>query len=263
VRLTSRGPGIYKQARVGKDGRKFMMYKIRTMQHDAEAASGPVWTQARDPRITPAGKLLRKFHLDELPQLVNVLKGDMSLVGPRPERPEFVRVLAQAIPAYRNRLAVRPGVTGLAQINLPPDSDLTSVQRKLVLDCEYIQHTGLLLDIRLLLCTFLRIFKVPERWLLSALRLGRNVKIPPLPQARSGNGGQAPDPAEATPVSILLEIGNQPGLDTAATAKCEGDGNSDSNGDGNGHGNDAGGGANHRKGRRKRRHRFKGRRKPR
>ena len=128
VRLTSRGPGIYKQARVGKDGRKFMMYKIRTMRQDAEAASGPMWTQAHDPRVTFLGRVLRKLHLDELPQLFNVLKGEMSLVGPRPERPEFVRVLAEAIPGYRNRLAVRPGVTGLAQVNLPPDTDIASVR---------------------------------------------------------------------------------------------------------------------------------------
>ena len=159
VRLTSRGPGIYKQARVGKDGRKFMMYKIRTMRQDAEAATGPVWTQAHDPRVTLLGKVLRKLHLDELPQLFNVLKGEMSLVGPRPERPEFVRVLAEAIPGYRNRLAVRPGVTGLAQINLPPDTDLASVQRKLVLDCEYIERGGPAAGSSPMLCTFLRIFK--------------------------------------------------------------------------------------------------------
>ncbi len=131
VRLTSKGPGIYRQARVGKDGRRFMMYKIRTMRLDAETESGPVWTQPQDPRMTSLGRLLRKLHLDELPQLFNVLKGEMSLVGPRPERPEFVCVLAEAVPGYRNRLAVRPGITGLAQINLPPDTDLVSVQRKI------------------------------------------------------------------------------------------------------------------------------------
>ena len=162
VRLTSRGPGIYGQVRTGQHGRNFMMYKIRTMEQDAEAASGPVWTQARDPRITFVGRVLRNLHLDELPQLLNVLKGEMSLVGPRPERPEFVPVLAEAIPGYRSRLAVPPGVTGLAQLNLPPDSDLTSVCRKLVLDREYIAQAGLWLDLRVLLCTFLRMFKVSE-----------------------------------------------------------------------------------------------------
>ena len=261
VRLTSRGPGIYQQARVGKDGRKFMMYKVRTMWHDAEAAAGPVWTRARDPRVTPMGKVLRKLHLDELPQLFNVLKGDMSLIGPRPERPEFVRVLAHAIPGYRNRLAVRPGVTGLAQVNLPPDSDLASVERKLVLDCEYIRHAGLLLDIRLLLCTFLRIFKVPEGWLLSGLRLGRSVTIPALADARCGNGERAGDAAEATPASILLEIGNQPNRGKPAS------GNGESNGESNGHGRGVGNGHAHGAGqdnrRRKRRHDVKDRTRPR
>jgi lipopolysaccharide/colanic/teichoic acid biosynthesis glycosyltransferase len=212
VRLTSRGPGIYKQERVGKDGRKFMMYKIRTMRHDAEAATGPKWSQARDPRVTPLGRVLRKLHLDELPQLFNVLKGEMSLVGPRPERPEFVGVLAQAIPAYRNRLAVRPGVTGLAQINLPPDSDLASVQRKLVLDCEYIEHGGLLLDMGLMLCTLLRIFKIPGHWLHVALGVARKVKLPALPEASSADGAQAKTSAAATPAAILLQIGSQPAV---------------------------------------------------
>ena len=188
VRLTSRGPGIYRQIRVGQGGRKFAMYKIRTMRHDAEAASGPMWTHARDPRITPMGRLLRRLHLDELPQLLNVLKGDMSLVGPRPERPEFVHVLAEAIPDYLNRLVVPPGVTGLAQLNLPPDSDLMSVRRKLVLDCEYIEQAGLLLDIRLLCCTSLRMLKLPERWMLPIFGLRRDVSFAAMREETSGNG---------------------------------------------------------------------------
>lgn len=147
VRATSRGPGIYRQVRLGRRGEKFLMYKIRTMRHDAEAASGPVWTtHGRDPRITRIGRFLRRVHLDELPQLFNIFKGEMSLVGPRPERPEFVHVLAEAIPGYRSRMEVLPGVTGLAQLNLPPDTDLLSVRRKLVLDREYIERAGLLLD---------------------------------------------------------------------------------------------------------------------
>jgi len=180
TRLTSRGPAIYRQVRVGQGGRKFMMYKIRTMRHDAEADSGPVWSnQARDPRVTPVGRVLRRLHLDELPQLWNILKGEMSLVGPRPERPEFVHVLADAIPNYRCRLAAPPGITGLAQLNLPPDTDLVAVQRKLELDLEYIEQASLLFDIRLLVCTFLRIFKLPERWLLPLFRLHRTPKTPP------------------------------------------------------------------------------------
>ncbi len=181
VRLTSRGPGIYHQVRLGQHGRRFAIYKIRTMRHEAEADCGAVWTQAGDPRITPVGRVLRTFHLDELPQLLNLLKGEMSLIGPRPDRHEFVHVLAEAIPGYLNRLAVHPGVTGLAQLNLPPDTDLDSVRRKLLLDCEYIRRAGPWLDARLFLGTLLRLFKVPERWLLPALRLGRSVTLPAMP----------------------------------------------------------------------------------
>ena len=108
------------------------------------------------------GRLLRRFHLDELPQIINVLKGEMSFVGPRPESPEFVHVLAQSIPDYLKRLAALPGITGLAQLNLPPDTDLESVRRKLVLDLEYIDTAGPLLDARLFLATSLRLVKFPE-----------------------------------------------------------------------------------------------------
>ena len=234
VRLTSKGPGIYRQARVGKDGRRFMMYKIRTMQHDAEVSTGPIWTQPRDRRVTPVGRLLRRLHLDELPQLFNVIKGEMALVGPRPERPEFVCVLAEAVPGYRNRLAVLPGITGLAQINLPPDTDLVSVQRKIVLDCEYIERGGPWLDTRLMLCTFLRLFKLPEGWLHSLFALSRDPKVScplktepaeapgapghppghPLAGRGSGHGswaGESPaEPEAATPASILLQLASLP-----------------------------------------------------
>jgi lipopolysaccharide/colanic/teichoic acid biosynthesis glycosyltransferase len=211
ARLTSRGPGICSQVRTGQGGRTFVMYKIRTMKHDAEAASGPVWAQARDPRITAVGRVLRKLHLDELPQLLNVLKGEMSLVGPRPERPEFVHVLAEAIPGYLNRLVVPPGITGLAQLNLPPDSDLNSVHRKLALDCEYIERAGLLLDLRLIGCTLFRIFKVPERWLLFAFGLHRKVTILSLPKAGpSGNNGTGAENATITPASIPVQLTSPP-----------------------------------------------------
>ena len=196
VWLTSRGPGIYRQRRVGKDRRKFMIYKIRTMRHDAEAHTGPVWTQARDPRVTLIGRVFRKLHLDELPQLINVLRGEMSLVGPRPERPEFVRVLGDAIPEYSHRLAVRPGVTGLAQLNLPPDSDLDGVRRKLALDLEYIAHASLWLDVRLLLCTFLRMFKIPERYVIRFLGLRHHVTLPVEHASAGGAPAVAPTPAE-------------------------------------------------------------------
>ena len=160
VRLTSRGPAIFCQTRVGLNGRIFTMYKIRTMRADAEAATGPVWSQKNDPRVTRLGRLVRKLHLDEFPQLINVIKGEMGLIGPRPERPEFTQRLSVAIPRYLDRLVVPPGITGLAQINLPPDSDLGSVQRKLALDLRYVQEARLSLDLRILACTFLRLFGI-------------------------------------------------------------------------------------------------------
>ncbi len=168
VRLTSRGPGIFRQARVGKDGRVFTMFKIRTMRHNAEDGLGATWSTVNDPRSTAVGKWIRKLHLDELPQLFNVLRGEMSLVGPRPERPEFVCVLEEALPGYRNRVSVRPGVTGLAQLCLPPDTDLCSACRKLTLDLEYLRTATLTTDMRLLLCTLVRVPKLPLRL---ALRL--------------------------------------------------------------------------------------------
>ena len=163
VRITSRGPGLFRQVRVGKDGQIFVMYKLRSMVVDAEAKTGPVWTQNNlDPRITPVGTFLRKSHLDELPQLWNVATGEMALFGPRPERPELVHILADHVPGYLDRLAVKPGITGLAQINLPPDSDLESVRRKLKLDLEYIRTANLVMEIRMFLWTGLRLLAVPS-----------------------------------------------------------------------------------------------------
>jgi polysaccharide deacetylase family protein (PEP-CTERM system associated) len=176
VRLTSRGPGIYRQVRLGRGGCTFEMYKLRTMKHDAESATGPVWCTPGDSRITRLGRFLRNYHLDEFPQLYNVIRGDMSLVGPRPERPEIARSLKKSIPDYMKRLAVKPGITGLAQLNLPPDTDLDSVRRKLVLDLEYVATAGLWLDARLLFCTIARLVKLPA---LRALGLHREVCLPP------------------------------------------------------------------------------------
>lgn len=175
VRTTSRGPGVYRQTRVGKNGRIFTMYKIRSMCSDAEAKTGAMWARTGDPRVTPLGRILRTLHLDELPQLFNVLSGDMSLVGPRPERPEFVDMLADKIPGYLHRLAAPPGITGLAQVNLPPDTDLDSVRRKLDLDLEYIRSGGLSLDLRLLACTALRVLKIYEPLVLGLFALRREV----------------------------------------------------------------------------------------
>jgi lipopolysaccharide/colanic/teichoic acid biosynthesis glycosyltransferase len=163
VKLTSRGPAFYTQTRVGKGGRLFTILKIRTMLHNCESLTGPRWSMPGDPRVTPVGWLLRKTHLDELPQLLNVLRGEMSLIGPRPERPEFVPELERAFPAYRQRLNVRPGVTGLAQVQLPPDTDLESVRRKLAHDLYYIRRLSPLLDLRLLVCTAFYALGVPFR----------------------------------------------------------------------------------------------------
>jgi lipopolysaccharide/colanic/teichoic acid biosynthesis glycosyltransferase len=153
VKLTSRGPAFYSQTRVGRFGRLYTIYKLRTMRHNCERHSGPQWARPGDPRVTVIGRFLRRTHLDELPQLWNVLRGEMSLVGPRPERPEFTAYLEKAIPSYRERLLVRPGLTGLAQLRLPPDTDLASVRRKLVYDLYYIRRASPLLDLQILLGT--------------------------------------------------------------------------------------------------------------
>lgn len=176
VRSTSRGPGIYRQVRVGAGGRTYVMYKIRTMRHDAEAGSGPVWAAPNDARMTGLGHFLRKVHLDEFPQLFNVIKGEMALIGPRPERPEFTQLLARQLPGYLDRLQVRPGITGLAQINLPPDTDVDSVRRKLVLDLEYIRQAGSWLDLQILACTALRLVGCSGQLSSRLTRLDRYMK---------------------------------------------------------------------------------------
>ena len=156
VKLTSRGPVFYTQARVGRQGRLFTILKIRTMVHDCESLTGPRWSIPGDPRVTWVGNFLRRSHLDELPQLVNVLRGEMSLIGPRPERPEFLPALEREVPGYRGRLSVRPGVTGLAQLKLAPDTDLDSVRHKLTYDLYYVENLSLLLDLRILFCTAIK-----------------------------------------------------------------------------------------------------------
>jgi len=153
VRLTSDGPGLYSQSRVGRHGRMFTIYKLRTMYHQCEAKSGVKWSSMNDSRVTPVGWVLRMLHIDELPQLWNILRGEMSLIGPRPERPEFVALFLQSIPGYSERLQVRPGLTGLAQIQLPPDTNIESVKLKLVLDRCYVDRIGPWLDLRILLGT--------------------------------------------------------------------------------------------------------------
>lgn len=157
TRLSSRGPGLYCQRRVGRAGRVFTIIKVRTMAHDCESLTGPRWSVPGDPRITPLGAVLRKLHIDELPQLWNVLRGDMSLVGPRPERPEIVAQLAETLPAYHARHAVRPGITGYAQIHLPPDSNLRSVRNKLAYDRFYIRRMSAAFDVYVYACTLLKV----------------------------------------------------------------------------------------------------------
>jgi lipopolysaccharide/colanic/teichoic acid biosynthesis glycosyltransferase len=170
VKLNSRGPSIYTQKRLGVGGRVFTMYKIRTMHHDSERDCGPTWCVPGDPRVTRIGQFLRWCHADELPQLYNVLRGDMSLVGPRPERPEFLDDLERDLPDYRQRLTVRPGLTGLAQVQQPPDTDLASVRRKLNYDLYYVEQMSLWLDLRVIAGTALKCLGVPFIWIGRVLR---------------------------------------------------------------------------------------------
>ena len=158
VRLTSAGPAVYSQTRVGRGGRVFTLYKIRSMVHDCESLTGPRWSLPGDPRITPLGRVLRALHLDELPQLFNVLRGDMSLVGPRPERPEIVKRLRLSVPGYDRRHAVKPGITGFAQVHLPPDSCIRSVKNKLAYDLFYIRRRSAALELVILFLTGLKLF---------------------------------------------------------------------------------------------------------
>lgn len=171
VRITSKGPVIYQQTRVGldrrasraakKDSRRghdigglpFTIYKFRTMRVDAEKESGAVWASNDDARVTPIGRILRQFRLDELPQLFNILRGDMNLVGPRPERPELFDKLRKEIPDYQKRQLARPGLTGWAQVNQSYDTNIDDVRRKVQYDIEYIRRRGLAEDAKIMLRT--------------------------------------------------------------------------------------------------------------
>ncbi len=153
IKLDSRGPVLFSQARVGKEGRIFTLYKFRSMRVDAEKDSGPVWADKDDPRVTRVGRLIRKCRIDELPQLVNVLKNQMSFVGPRPERPFFVEELKREIPYYMERLVVKPGVTGWAQINYRYGASKDDALEKLQFDLYYIKNMSIFLDIIILFRT--------------------------------------------------------------------------------------------------------------
>lgn len=167
VKISSPGPAIYRQKRVGLRGRQFQILKIRTMAYGCEAQTGAVWSSQNDPRITLLGRILRKTHLDELPQLVNVVRGEMSFVGPRPERPEIIKKLLPEVPAYLDRIAIAPGVTGLAQVCTGPDRTIDDVHRKMGFDLEYMQQESFWLDVRILVCTGLKVFGASHAWMQS------------------------------------------------------------------------------------------------
>jgi exopolysaccharide biosynthesis polyprenyl glycosylphosphotransferase len=150
---TSRGPLFYRQHRVGRGGCSFVMLKFRTMIMDAEGGEGAVWATKHDPRVTPFGRWLRRTRLDELPQAINVLRGEMSFVGPRPERPELVGEISRSLPIYRGRHAVRPGITGWAQIHFRYGQSIEDARTKLEYDLYYVKHCSLLLDVMILLRT--------------------------------------------------------------------------------------------------------------
>ncbi len=162
VKLTSRGPVIYRQERTGKNGKSFLFYKFRTMRTDAEKGGAQWSSGSGDARVTPFGKVLRASHLDELPQLWNIVRGDISFVGPRPERPEFVAKLKEQIPYYEIRLLVKPGVTGWAQLNHPADRGLSDVREKLQYDIYYLKNRSLILDAAIIIRTAKSLFVNPE-----------------------------------------------------------------------------------------------------
>ncbi|MFH1421889.1 MAG: sugar transferase, partial [Planctomycetota bacterium] len=153
IKLTSKGPVFYRQKRVGLREGVFNLIKFRSMIQDAEAGIGAVWSQKNDPRVTPIGRFMRRTRIDEIPQFLNVLSGDMSIIGPRPERPEFVKELEKEIPYYSLRHTVKPGLTGWAQINYRYGASEEDAVEKLHYDLYYIQEASLLLDIVIVLKT--------------------------------------------------------------------------------------------------------------
>lgn len=163
IKLSSRGPGLYVQTRSGLEAAPYQIIKIRSMKSDLATAKNTNWAGKNDSRITVVGKILRALHLDELPQVFNVIRGEMSLVGPRPERPEVIasKGLVDQVPGYRHRMDLRPGVTGLAQVQLPADSDILSVRHKLYYDLYYLVHQSAWLDFRICLATVLKAFLSP------------------------------------------------------------------------------------------------------
>ncbi len=162
IRLTDGTPVLYRQERMGLDGRRFDMLKFRTMRRDAEAKTGAVWTQENDPRVTRVGRWMRRLSLDELPQLWNVLRGDMSIVGPRPERPVLIEDFKRKIPRYMLRHAMKTGITGWAQVNGWRGD--TSLKKRLQFDLYYIENWSLMFDLKIILLTFVRGFYHPNAY---------------------------------------------------------------------------------------------------
>lgn len=163
IKMTSPGVAIIRQSRLGKNGKVFSMYKLRTMSPNAEAESGPVLAAANDHRVIPACRWMRRSHLDEVPQLLNVLRGEMSLVGPRPERPEIAERIYEELPEFRHRLQVRPGITGLAQVRNGYDTCIDAVKRKLHYDLEYIRRRSWWLELGILLTTLTKLYDSAAR----------------------------------------------------------------------------------------------------
>jgi len=159
IKIDSRGPVFYRQKRVGFHGRKVNIFKFRSMVTDAEKHTGPVWALKNDNRITRMGNIMRPLRVDEWPQLINVLMGDMSFVGPRPERPHFVARFRKEIPLYGLRLTVNPGITGLAQVRHNYDRDVNDVKKKLEYDLDYINNISLRTDMKIFLKTILTVLK--------------------------------------------------------------------------------------------------------
>jgi exopolysaccharide biosynthesis polyprenyl glycosylphosphotransferase len=153
IKLTSPGPVFFRQERTGQDGAPFRLIKFRTMRIDAEKESGPVWAQKNDTRVTPVGRFLRKSRIDEIPQFLNILAGQMSFVGPRPERPHFVAQLQQQVPFYPLRHTVKPGLTGWAQVRHPYGASIEDAQEKLRYDLYYIKNMSVMFDLNIILRT--------------------------------------------------------------------------------------------------------------
>ncbi|HSZ91280.1 MAG TPA: TIGR03013 family XrtA/PEP-CTERM system glycosyltransferase [Acetobacteraceae bacterium] len=153
IKLDSPGPVLYRQQRLGLHGKVFTLCKFRSMRVDAEAGGKPRWAQHRDPRVTRVGRFIRPMRIDELPQLINVLLGEMSMIGPRPERPHFVEQLSRVIPLYRQRAYVKPGITGWAQVNYPYGASVEDAREKLAYDLYYVKNRSLLLDVLILFAT--------------------------------------------------------------------------------------------------------------